>query len=337
MRHIGGEAFDRVDAVIKPGRSWISGCRPDRRSRRSRSGKLGMSPRPPMPERTRSAAAASLHPARRWCRPDRATRTASPGTRRRKTWIRVARSGAQDIVDVAAFGGPEQHAIDGGEGPLDRDAPRTGPAGCGSSTRSAVPVSPRQGGAALPGRRVPSWPRFVIGAGRLAKGRTPITPSYSRLSHSLSPRAAVERAAVPRLHHIARQEGAASIAAAVRSGRYTRPRRRGGRDQTGPAAARLHRPCSVRCVRIGGIFGRWCPPRYSACSWMELRRSSTSPRPVACTRTTPPVSTSSASALKPRMRQVRAEKRGKSGPLILDSGSRRRTASRWRRNRRPRP
>src|SRR5476649_2687345 len=44
---------------------------------------------------------------------------------------------------------------------------------------------------------------------------------------------------------------------------------------------------------------------------MPLSRSSTRPRLETCTRITPPVSTISASALKPRMRQVRAEKCGK--------------------------
>ncbi len=142
MRHIGGEAFDGVDAVIEARRSWISGCRPDRRSRQSRSGKIGNVAAPanarahPVGRRRQP-----LRPARRWCPPDRAKRTASPANATRKTWIRVARSGAQDIVDVAAFGGEQQHAIDGGESAGSGSATdRT--SRLRSSTRSAVPVCP---------------------------------------------------------------------------------------------------------------------------------------------------------------------------------------------------
>ena len=112
VRHVGGEAFDGVDAVVQRaghGRQAlrkiadlvvaVRRCREASRARRGR----GARGRPPRP------ACAS---ARRWCPTDRARTPASPRTRAAKHLDQRGALLAQDVVDVAAFGGNEQHAVD---------------------------------------------------------------------------------------------------------------------------------------------------------------------------------------------------------------------------------
>ena len=112
MRHVGGEAFDGVDAVVERRASWPSGCRPDRRSRHCARASRGW-------RRGRRGRAHLVggrgQPAHRLG--DGAGQIERGQQHHREGDQEHLDQGdaflAQDVVDVAAFGGDQQHAIDG--------------------------------------------------------------------------------------------------------------------------------------------------------------------------------------------------------------------------------
>ena len=143
--------------------------------------------------------------------------------------------------------------------------------------------------------------------------------------------AGVQRRQFAGLHHIALQQ-IAGVDRQIAAGQI-KPRRAAASARSAGAAEVRHRRPSGSGFRHRWHIPPGCRPRW----WpAPARRSAVLPPgrgPTGLHQDHAAVSTSSASALKARMRQVRAEKCG----TIRGSDSRRHRASRWRRNHRPPP